>query len=773
MRRGEFTDHPARVVSNISALRVRSSPAIEADNIIGQLQPGQRVHVLAREGDWQQVRSEDGVFGWSHSDYLIDLPPRQIGETRQFRINDESEAWGSNRLVLLDAELHYIGEHSYIYTVGHDRPANISPQLRRLGEEFDEHIYPDTFALWSVEHKPSHEGDERIVIVLTSGFNYEYSRDNGNITSIAYGAWYAGRAEMPGEPNPYGSRVGFLEIQWPIELKRARKVLVHELQHLIQHHVDGKDHNWVDEGLSVFTEVFLTGFDVPNHSLVSTFLNRPQSPLNSSIAPPISYGAGLLFITYIYERLGLEALQTFAQHPGNGLDALDEVLNEFNSDMDADFFFADWILANLLRNDRLGDGRYGYPLLGKYPLPKPPMQNLISQLPTQIQDDNNQYGTAYYQLSLPTSEQSRQLEFELHFANPYLQDAWLQLVQVHDEQILVQRFRAGEFYGQAVTASIDQGVERAYIAVSPFRPTDRDNNTPVHYTLSISTPETGDMTSVATELEATATGEHLFGLHDTNLLLAAAAGDTDTVSLLLLSDDIDIQVTDNASGRNSLHKAAAVGHDEVVTLLLLADIDINAQDTNGKTALMLAEEAGHVDVINLLFMATANIDEQAIEKPTSDEEIRAFVNSARTGNLSAVEQFINAGISLDKGYGEDRRTALMEAAAAGESNVVLQLLLAGAKPEISDYWGHRALNYALRAGNGEIAKMLIVAGAPLPSADNTGWTVLHIAAEYGESEIIRFLIDLGNVNNRYKYLLDVQAYGKKNAVNPCHTRGSN
>ena len=52
---GEFTDHPARVVSNISALRVRSSPAIEADNIIGQLQPGQRVHVLAREGDWQQV----------------------------------------------------------------------------------------------------------------------------------------------------------------------------------------------------------------------------------------------------------------------------------------------------------------------------------------------------------------------------------------------------------------------------------------------------------------------------------------------------------------------------------------------------------------------------------------------------------------------------------------------------------------------------------------------------------------------------------------------
>ncbi len=66
----EFTDHPARVVTNINALNMRSSPAIEADNIVGRLQPGQQVHVLAREGDWQQVRRENGLFGWSHSDYL-------------------------------------------------------------------------------------------------------------------------------------------------------------------------------------------------------------------------------------------------------------------------------------------------------------------------------------------------------------------------------------------------------------------------------------------------------------------------------------------------------------------------------------------------------------------------------------------------------------------------------------------------------------------------------------------------------------------------------
>ena len=40
---------------------MRSSPAIEADNIVGRLQPGQQVQVIARDGGWQQVRREDGL----------------------------------------------------------------------------------------------------------------------------------------------------------------------------------------------------------------------------------------------------------------------------------------------------------------------------------------------------------------------------------------------------------------------------------------------------------------------------------------------------------------------------------------------------------------------------------------------------------------------------------------------------------------------------------------------------------------------------------------
>ena len=111
----EFSDHPARVVTNINALNMRSSPAIEADNIVGRLQPGQQVHVLAREGAWQQVRREDGPTAWAHSDYLIDLPARQLGESRLFLLEDSL----MDSPTLVHADLRHIGQHSYIYFAEH------------------------------------------------------------------------------------------------------------------------------------------------------------------------------------------------------------------------------------------------------------------------------------------------------------------------------------------------------------------------------------------------------------------------------------------------------------------------------------------------------------------------------------------------------------------------------------------------------------------------------------------------------------------------------
>ena len=269
----DFSDHPARVVTNISALRVRSTPAIEADNIVGRLQPGQQVHVLARDGDWQQVRREDGLLGWSHSDYLIDMPARQLGEQRQFRIF----VYSFDRYMVVNAELVYISAHSYIY-VYRDKVNSTIPEVevRRMGEAFDEHIYPETFALWPSEPLPSHEGDERIIILVNS-------TDVDHISYRFAIGWYNGREALPEDANPFSNRSGFLGYVWlpgtPSNITDS--VITHELQHLIQHQVAGNDVSWVNEGLSEFTVFYLgysnLGFD--------EFLKHPQTQLNHDAVP--------------------------------------------------------------------------------------------------------------------------------------------------------------------------------------------------------------------------------------------------------------------------------------------------------------------------------------------------------------------------------------------------------------------------------------------------------------------------------------------------------
>ena len=480
---GEFTDHPARVVSNISALRVRSSPAIEAENIVGQLRPGQRVQVLAREGDWQQVRREDGLVGWSHSDYLIDLPARQIGETRLFRILVHS----LNRYQVVNAELVYIGAHSYTY-VYRDiaKPTIPEAEIRRMGEAFDERIYKETFALWPSDPLPSHEGDERIVILVNS-------TDIDHITNQFTIGWYNGREGMPGDANPSSNRSGFLGYVWlpgtPGHI--TDYVITHELQHLIQHVVAGNDVSWVNEGLSEFTVFYLGYSDLD----FNDFLKHPQTQLNHDPVPrndgsycyPCSRGAIMLFLSYIHDRLGLEGLQAFAAHPAWGLAGLDEVLVDLGLGMDADSFFADWVLANYLFDDQLGNGQYGFPSLKQVYKQQPSCRTLIHQLPFQFHSENNPYATEYYEIPLPSGGQSQQLELELQLqlANPYPQDAWLQWVEVRDGQVELQRFRASEYRGRPMLATLHEGTERAFIAFSPFTPANRESTVPTRYTLSI------------------------------------------------------------------------------------------------------------------------------------------------------------------------------------------------------------------------------------------------------------------------------------------------
>jgi ankyrin repeat protein len=153
------------------------------------------------------------------------------------------------------------------------------------------------------------------------------------------------------------------------------------------------------------------------------------------------------------------------------------------------------------------------------------------------------------------------------------------------------------------------------------------------------------------------------------LLIAAERGDLPTLTKLIGSDDVTIDVKD-ACFWTPLMKAALNGHTEAVNHLILAGANVNQIDKGGYTSLMLAASNNHPEIIDLLIKAGAEID--------------------------LVEQ--------TKGW-----TALIWAAKLGHREAVERLLAYPVDREISDFSGKRALDWARENQFHEIAKLLVSA----------------------------------------------------------------
>ncbi len=734
----EFTDHPARVVTNINALRVRSSPAIEAENIVGQLRPGQRVQVLARAGDWQQVRREDGLVGWSHSDYLIDLPARQLGETRAFRIRDHLR----DTSVLVNAELRHIGAHNYIYVnARNDEDAKTisTGHLQLVGNLFDDRIYSQALALWGEGNVPSYEGDERVVILFLHGYD---------VPGIG-GGWYSGREAMPGEVNPYGDRVGFLAIKWnPLahDVRYQTKDLAHEFLHMIQHMVGFDQMEWVIEGLAEFASKYVLGEGY------SKFINDPRIPLQVDIQPDLVgtkvYDVWRLFMDYIHERFGLETVQHFARHPEDGLAALDAVFAERGIEMDADTFFADWVLANYLQDSQLEDGRYGYEILDGGAARTSPAFGNVTQLPAQIQESNYSYATDYYGLSLPAAEQTRQIILNLQLAAPSSQDVWLQLVQVVDGRVILQRFHASDFHGQAIPVSLETGANYAFLAISPFAPSQPDKAEPTDYALVIqtqaeplstiwNTAHAGDPAGVRRQV-ARGVNPNLTDEHGNTALMRAAFWGYEEIVQYLLNAGANLHLQNN-SGRTALHEAAFWGHAGVVQRLLAAGANLHQADKSGRTAVDEALDWGHSLTLLQFYLYGAELDLAEQIGPS------VLVEAARAGHADIFSLVFTADMDVSW-RDEEGRTALHEAAFWGYNEPISQLLEAGADVNARDAYGQTPFMLAATNGQVESLVLLLATGADANLQDTAGRTALSMAAMNGQAFTVAWLLRASDVD---------------------------
>lgn len=179
-------------------------------------------------------------------------------------------------------------------------------------------------------------------------------------------------------------------------------VLAHEFQHLIHWRYDQEEEGWVNEALSELCMILCGYYTDKRH--VETFLKHTDSPLVAPGHGATSYGACLLWATYIYDRLGPEFIGRWVREPGQGIKGFDDAIKHTAVEAGLkpvptfDSLFADWMVALYINDPGVQNGLYAYKSLS---LPFGPFCEDIISYPSEREAEVSGYGIDYIRFSLP------------------------------------------------------------------------------------------------------------------------------------------------------------------------------------------------------------------------------------------------------------------------------------------------------------------------------------------------------------------------------------
>jgi ankyrin repeat protein len=274
----------------------------------------------------------------------------------------------------------------------------------------------------------------------------------------------------------------------------------------------------------------------------------------------------------------------------------------------------------------------------------------------------------------------------------------------------------------------------------------------------------------------------------TPLMLAAGRGYVQMTNHLLVAG-ADVHALDSSLGASALHKAAQSGVIDVARLLLKHGAFINLQSaTVGHTPLIDAVWAKKPAMVKFLLEQGASITlrghhgasvwdfiskqpiwtagftapeneawgreirellEARQRKDEQDVSIQALMQAVQNNDLAAVKQLIAKGADVNEkspvlGSGNDGQTPLLVACFLGHTEIVRELVQAGANPRIVDYLLKATpAHKAAYAGRPEALKLLIEQGLVELNAQGpyNGYTAIHDAVWHGHREALKVLLE--------------------------------
>lgn len=211
---------------------------------------------------------------------------------------------------------------------------------------FENHIYPTDRAMFGSEWRPGVDDDPHVVIFY------------GHTPGV--GGYFSGEDEYPRVVNRFSDQREIMFISsddTTVGNADFNSTAAHEFQHMIHWHVHPQDEAWDNEGASVLAQV-VNGFS--SDGFDQAYASDPvqlDSWSDGNNSP--NYGAGFLWMDYLYERFGRGFVHAMlADNRYSGIALATDILRR-REHLSLNQVFGDWVVANFLNDRRMGP-RFGY-----------------------------------------------------------------------------------------------------------------------------------------------------------------------------------------------------------------------------------------------------------------------------------------------------------------------------------------------------------------------------------------------------------------------------
>jgi hypothetical protein len=129
---------------------------------------------------------------------------------------------------------------------------------------------------------------------------------------------------------------------------------------MVHWHLNPQEETWLDEGLAELASLLAAPSRPPS---TSSFQRQPNVQLTAwsqGSQTSLHYQASYLFSRYFAQRFGEDAVASLLAEPGRPPDTITAFLSRHGHGVTFEDVFEDWIVANLLDDPTVGDGRYSH-----------------------------------------------------------------------------------------------------------------------------------------------------------------------------------------------------------------------------------------------------------------------------------------------------------------------------------------------------------------------------------------------------------------------------